>query len=1223
MIDFSRCIFVTLVLFIASLISQAAIAKFKDVVPSSDTHIASGVPSTVLSGGTNTSVFLQKGSAGSSFGDEHTWLQFNLTDQIPSTASVSKATVRFYIHFDQNFNGDLPITALGVADNWDETNLTWDSSLLINVLDSTPATGNTTSTVTLEQGQRFRWYELDVTDFVVDQLTNDPTKIVSIALELQSGLPVPAQDISFRANSKDYDPGDFVHGTLAPRLRLEYTGNWPSSANDVTIIHTNDIHSRINTHELDFPDADGEAPSMEEAGGAQYVAAKVLELKLANPNALILDAGDISEGSPLGDLRGNGGTVDFFQILNDSLVALGGRGIDGIVVGNHDVREEAMLDNMRDPDGDGLINGWVDTNNDDIYDTFNPPALTDPTDVPYLAVNLLTKNAAVPAPAKWPITHPYRPYNLITMPDGTNVAILGYITDDSAILTAETVNLIEVKETIWSDSDPNTVDIKDWVEHLRNTENADIVVLLSHIGHRRLNATTQPLLGAGGDVTPPDVVVSGHWHTWTKTAWQPSNLNYQTTNVEAASYGQYVGELHISPKGRYLSSTKHAMKVGSISIPPSGPVKTVFDDVVALLGTLETEYNNQGPADAEHDPCILVESGALTEAQVQATLPTFSTGDNCPLNLVVGQSNVDLSLDKDKWNTLSEFPWSGDNTAGGWITDGMVWKVNGLGLNADLAFQSGGGIRRDLAAGNLTYREIYEAYPWDDDGMVRVQMNSMQVIDYIEDKFVGASISSAWQVTATDGRVDSVKVDTDNNGSYETTLSRTDTTTLWDVIISEYMYQNDDWISESGGTNNTFQSIDPTPEYLKADGTTSVTPSSDPLEIRNSVIEYTQANSPIDVVSPRYVLNTEIAGEFEAVITMLNDAEEQPYFEAAFVRLLKPTAETIARRNLPGDEWGLDGFINSDGSFVDGHEFRETMLYRSHLGFPDGFLKVGDRLIINGEFGFFSGNPQFVDQEGITSAEEEFDILGNDPSLAMPDFMQTANSFMNSETLENHLVKLYVERLSDNTFRDAEGTVVTAYREGGFFTSTYLNGSDGDCIIVTGVQTHRAGGSPERRFRLRDSQFVSNDPETCFPPSSTASVSGTAEVGSTLTLSATASDLNGFAANGGNIGSFVEFQNIQGSSFFAGMDLDGDGEAGVQFLEFTGINISGETGLSFSAYFAEDDDGANQDWDAGDYVKVQYRVDSGLSTNLFAIENDGASFNGAPLVDTDFNGVGD
>jgi hypothetical protein len=60
------------------------------------------------------------------------------------------------------------------------------------------------------------------------------------------------------------------------------------------------------------------------------------------------------------------------------------------------------------------------------------------------------------------------------------------------------------------------------------------------------------------------------------------------------------------------------------------------------------------------------------------------------------------------------------------------------------------------------------------------------------------------------------------------------------------------------------------------------------------------------------------------------------------VRLLRASEETLRRRDLPGDPYGLVGLVKDDGSINPHHEFAETMLYRSHLGFPDGYLQVGD-----------------------------------------------------------------------------------------------------------------------------------------------------------------------------------------------------------------------------------------------------------------------------------------
>lgn len=111
--------------------------------------------------------------------------------------------------------------------------------------------------------------------------------------------------------------------------------------------------------------------------------------------------------------------------------------------------------------------------------------------------------------------------------------------------------------------------------------------------------------------------------------------------------------------------------------------------------------------------------------------------------------------------------------------------------------------------------------------------------------------------------------------------------------------------------------------------------------------------------------------------------------------------------------------------------------------------------------------------------------------------------------------------------------------------------------------------------------------------------------------------------DGSNIGGFVSYSNIQGSSYFAAMDIDGEVPSSQQTISFLGVNIAGQTDLSFSAYFAEDDDGSNEDWDLSDFAHIDYQIDGNGYQNLIWFENDGTTFNTAPLQDTNFDGIGD
>lgn len=100
------------------------------------------------------------------------------------------------------------------------------------------------------------------------------------------------------------------------------------------------------------------------------------------------------------------------------------------------------------------------------------------------------------------------------------------------------------------------------------------------------------------------------------------------------------------------------------------------------------------------------------------------------------------------------------------------------------------------------------------------------------------------------------------------------------------------------------------------------------------------------------------------------------------------------------------------------------------------------------------------------------------------------------------------------------------------------------------------------------------------------------------------------------------FSNVQGLAYYAAEDTDGATHVAATItLDWTGFNISGLNGLEFSGFFAEDDDGSAQDWDANSSLLVEYQIDGLGFFNLFAIESSGGT-NTEPAEDTNFDGVG-
>ncbi|MBT3692061.1 MAG: T9SS type A sorting domain-containing protein [Candidatus Marinimicrobia bacterium] len=94
-----------------------------------------------------------------------------------------------------------------------------------------------------------------------------------------------------------------------------------------------------------------------------------------------------------------------------------------------------------------------------------------------------------------------------------------------------------------------------------------------------------------------------------------------------------------------------------------------------------------------------------------------------------------------------------------------------------------------------------------------------------------------------------------------------------------------------------------------------------------------------------------------------------------------------------------------------------------------------------------------------------------------------------------------------------------------------------------------------------------------------------------------------------------------GNWVFGASDIDGAGVTLPVNIIFDDISISNKSKIIFHIKIAEDDDGANEDWDASDYVRCYYDIDnSGVWSNLLWIENDGSGTNAQPGIDTDFDG---
>ena len=209
-------------------------AGIADISAAADAQVVEGSPSTNYGG--QTSMYVAS-AGGGAYLDERTWVRFDLAGQLPPGATINTANLRLYC-WKADDAGDMEAVVHGSADTaWSENAITWDSQPAFEAA--------VLGQQTLQAGQSYVWAEWDVTGFVQTRLSGGGT-----AISFMVKAAVEGQDPwrAFAFNSREYSPA------LAPRLRIDYTGQWPAG-NGFTLFHMNDAHSRLLPHDFDVPRA--------------------------------------------------------------------------------------------------------------------------------------------------------------------------------------------------------------------------------------------------------------------------------------------------------------------------------------------------------------------------------------------------------------------------------------------------------------------------------------------------------------------------------------------------------------------------------------------------------------------------------------------------------------------------------------------------------------------------------------------------------------------------------------------------------------------------------------------------------------------------------------------------------------------------------------------------------------------------------------------------------
>lgn len=270
-------------------------------------------------------------------------------------------------------------------------------------------------------------------------------------------------------------------GAAAAVANLPLRSESGQEAARLTLLHTNDTHSRIE------PFGPGNGANSGKGGIARR-ATLVKELRKQLGNVLLLDAGDVFQGTPY--FNRYKGALDY-QLM--SMV-----GYDAATLGNHD------FDNGLD----GLVAAMAEAK------------------FPFVNCNFDMKGA--PALAKR-----VQPWLVKSLP-GVKVGITGVCVDFKGLVAPK-----NHEGVIWLDPIES---LKPVIKHLREQEKVDLVVLLSHLGHD-LKGTAMDDLTLAAKLPGIDVIIGGHSHTFLTEPVRVKNSGGETLIFQVGFGGINLGRM--------------------------------------------------------------------------------------------------------------------------------------------------------------------------------------------------------------------------------------------------------------------------------------------------------------------------------------------------------------------------------------------------------------------------------------------------------------------------------------------------------------------------------------------------------------------------------------------------------------------------------------------------------------------------------------------------------
>ena len=294
---------------------------------------------------------------------------------------------------------------------------------------------------------------------------------------------------------------DFIQKTVASSTLLCITGLSLSSFNSantkhLTVLHTNDVHSYIDPFPADHPRNPGQ-------GGVAKRAQLIADIRKENPNVLLLDAGDIFQGTPYFNYYG--GELEY--------KLMGMMGYELSTIGNHDF--------------DNGLEGMV-------------------SQLPNAKFEFVSANYDFKNTIMAPFVKPYKILNK----NGIKVGVFGL-----GVGLEGLVDKKNYKETVYND--PIEV-ATDMARILKHNEKCDLVICLSHIGYKYNEPKTVCDIMLAQKTKDIDLIIGGHTHTFLdKPVIEKNSEGKEVLINQVGCYGLNLGRIDF-----YFTDDKQILSKG-------------------------------------------------------------------------------------------------------------------------------------------------------------------------------------------------------------------------------------------------------------------------------------------------------------------------------------------------------------------------------------------------------------------------------------------------------------------------------------------------------------------------------------------------------------------------------------------------------------------------------------------------------------------------------------